>query len=72
MIWDVLRSSQISINACVKVGVKSVTGRDKKEKPTYVEVVDAAGGSPKSVITQSRAVSAFSGPFTGISCRPCK
>ena len=38
----------------------------------YVEVVDAAGGSPKSVITQSRAVSAFSGPFTGISCRPCK
>ena len=37
---------------------------------TYVEVVDAA--SPKSVITQSRAVSAFSGPFTGISCRPCK
>ena len=34
LIWDVLRSSQISINACVKVGVKSVTGRDKKEKPT--------------------------------------
>ena len=22
--------------------------------------------------TQSRAVSTFSGPFTGISCRPCK
>ena len=37
---------------------------------TYVEVKEAA--SPKSVITQSRAVSAFSGPFTGISCRPCK
>ena len=37
---------------------------------TYVEVTDAA--SPNSVITQSRAVSAFSGPFTGISCRPCK
>ena len=37
---------------------------------TYVEVKEAA--SPKSVITQSRAVSAFSGPFTGISCGPCK
>ena len=42
------------------------------DEHTYVEVVDAAGGSPKSVITQSRAVSAFSGPFTGISFRPCK
>ena len=37
---------------------------------TYVEVKEAA--SPKSVITQSRAVSTFSGPFSGISCRPCK
>ena len=31
LIWDVLRSSQISINACVKVGVKSVTGRHKTQ-----------------------------------------
>ena len=31
------------------------------DEHTYVEVTDAA--SPKSVITQSRAVSAFSGPF---------
>ena len=37
---------------------------------TYVEVKEAV--SPKSVITQSRAVSTVSGPFTGISCRPCK
>ena len=38
---------------------------------TYVEVVDAAGagGSPKSVIIQSRRT----GPmFSGIACRPCK
>ena len=39
------------------------------DEHTYVEVVDAAGGSPKSVITQSRRT----GPmFSGISCRPCK
>ena len=49
---------------------RQVLKRFSASEHTYVEVADAA--SPKSVITQSRAVSAFSGPFTGISCRPCK
>ena len=56
----------------VVAAARRVLKRFAADEHTYVEVVDAAGGSPKSVITQSRAVSAFSGPFTGISCRPCK
>ncbi len=46
-----------------------VLKRFAADEHTYVEVVDTAGGSPKSVITQSRRT----GPmFSGISCRPCK
>ena len=56
----------------VVAAARRVLKRFAADEHTYVEVVDAAGGSPKSVITQSRAASAFSGPFTGISCRPCK
>ena len=56
----------------VELAPSAAIKRFGADEHTYVEVVDAAGGSPKSVITQSRAVSAFSGPFTGISCRPCK
>ena len=48
----------------------TVRGSFAADEHTYIELADTA--SPKSVITQSRAVSAFSGPFTGISCRPCK
>ena len=54
----------------VVAAARRVLKRFAADEHTYVEVTDAA--SPKSVITQSRAVSAFSGPFTGISCRPCK
>ena len=54
----------------VVAAARRVLKRFAADEHTYVEVKEAA--SPKSVITQSRAVSAFSGPFTGISCRPCK
>ena len=54
----------------VVAAARRVLKRFAADEHTYVEVTDAA--SPKSVITQSRAVSAFSGPFTGITCRPCK
>ena len=54
----------------VVAAARRVLKRFAADEHTYVEVENAA--SPKSVITQSRAVSAFSGPFTGISCRPCK
>ena len=54
----------------VVAAARRVLKRFAADEHTYVEVTDAA--SPKSVITQSRAVSTFSGPFTGISCRPCK
>ena len=54
----------------VVAAARRVLQKFAADEHTYVEVTDAA--SPKSVITQSRAVSAFSGPFTGISCRPCK
>ena len=48
---------------------RRVLKRFAADEHTYVEVVDAAGGSPKSVITQSRRT----GPmFSGIACRPCK
>ena len=54
----------------VVAAARGVLKRFGAAEHTYVEVKEAA--SPKSVITQSRAVSAFSGPFTGITCRPCK
>ena len=54
----------------VVAAARRVLKRFAADEHTYVEVKEAA--SPKSVITQSRAVSTFSGPFTGISCRPCK
>ena len=50
---------------------RRVLKRFAADEHTYVEVVDAAGagGSPKSVIIQSRRT----GPmFSGIACRPCK
>ncbi len=53
----------------VVAAARRVLKRFAADEHTYVEVVDAAGGSPKSVITQSRRT----GPmFSGISCRPCK
>ena len=54
----------------VVAAARQVLKRFSASEHTYVEVADAA--SPKSVITQSRAVSTCSGPFSGISCRPCK
>ena len=54
----------------VVAAARCVLKRFAADEHTYIELADTA--SPKSVITQSRAVSAFSGPFTGISCRPCK
>ena len=53
----------------VVAAARRVLKRFAADEHTYVEVVDAAGGSPKSVITQSRRT----GPmFSGIACRPCK
>ena len=53
----------------VVAAARRVLQKFAADEHTYVEVVDAAGGSPKSVITQSRRT----GPmFSGISCRPCK
>ena len=63
--WRVPHGALINVAAA-----RRVLKRFAADEHTYVEVKEAA--SPKSVITQSRAVSAFSGPFTGISCRPCK
>ena len=55
----------------VVAAARRVLKRFAADEHTYVEVVDAAcaGGSPKSVIVQSRRT----GPmFSGIACRPCK
>ena len=55
----------------VVAAARRVLKRFAADEHTYVEVVDAAGagGSPKSVIIQSRRT----GPmFSGIACRPCK
>ena len=57
--------------SAVVAAARGVLKRFGADEHTYVEVVDAAGtgGSPKSVIIQSRRT----GPmFSGIACRPCK